>query len=696
VGTHNIVASYGGDGANAASVSAAYAQVINPLPDTTPPANVTGVVVSDAATGGRLDLGWVNPVADFAGVLVLRRAGSAVSDVPATGQSYSAGQALGASTVAYVGSAASYADLNLANGTTYFYRIFAHDAVRNYAAGTAGSGTPSAPVVACAAEIVLDNLAPGVAGVSGTGEVSFTGSWALSGASGGYGGNSLYSANAPSTPNSYTWRTPVLNAGQACTYAVHVWWTVHSNRSTSVPITVSGHTGGASTQTYNEQVGGGQWVLHGTYSFAAGTRGTVQVSNANGQAAADAVRFVLVGTSAPTTTTLTGSGTPALAGTLVSFTATVNGVNPTGNVNFTAGGTSLAGCAAMALTGTGSRTATCSISSLAVGTHNIVASYGGDGANAASVSAAYAQVIDTALPQLAPGMPGVLEKVVANPVGLPRLDGFAFDRFGNLFAVLEVVSAAGGVVYIDKATGAAQPIALNIPGACRLTVHPNGDIYASSELPIALVNGVPVQSGGLYRVAVGYDAANKPVSGTATRLASVLDMPEGIQPLVADSAYGSAGAMFVAEDKTAGRIVRVLEDGSGLTVLVGAAANLNRPEGLEFGHFNGALAPALYAAETGGGRVVRIGADGTVTTFGNPAAIGGLHWPDNMTFGPDGYLYVGEQQGIGSRVIRIAADGTHSVYATGFDNIAGIAFDPLTGDLYVGEIDHSTLWRVRR
>jgi hypothetical protein len=128
--------------------------------------------------------------------------------------------------------------------------------------------------------------------------------------------------------------------------------------------------------------------------------------------------------------------------------------------------------------------------------------------------------------------------------------------------------------FIDKATG--RVIALNIPGACRLTVHPNGDIYASSELPITLVSGVPVQLGGLYRVAVGYDATNKPVSGTVTRLASVLDMPEGIQPLVADSAYGSAGTM---SSPTRPPVARGDEDGS----VHGARwrGQLNRPEGLE-------------------------------------------------------------------------------------------------------------------
>jgi glucose/arabinose dehydrogenase len=35
------------------------------------------------------------------------------------------------------------------------------------------------------------------------------------------------------------------------------------------------------------------------------------------------------------------------------------------------------------------------------------------------------------------------------------------------------------------------------------------------------------------------------------------------------------------------------------------------------------------------------------------------------------------------------------VFATGFSNVEGVAFDPLTNDLYIGEIERSTLWRIR-
>src|SRR5207253_2042447 len=54
------------------------------------------------------------------------------------------------------------------------------------------------------------------------------------------------------------------------------------------------------------------------------------------------------GSGAPTTTTLTSSLNPSMVGANVTFTATVMGSNPTGSVNFSDGGVSIAGCAAVA------------------------------------------------------------------------------------------------------------------------------------------------------------------------------------------------------------------------------------------------------------------------------------------------------------------------------------------------------------
>ncbi len=107
--------------------------------------------------------------------------------------------------------------------------------------------------------------------------------------------------------------------------------------------------------------------------------------------------FAPASVSSPTTTVLGSGSNPANAGTSVSLTATVTGVGPTGNVNFSEGGSALAGCAAVALAGGGNApTAVCPLSSLSVGSHAIVASYGGDAGNAGSTSSTLLQVIDTA------------------------------------------------------------------------------------------------------------------------------------------------------------------------------------------------------------------------------------------------------------------------------------------------------------
>jgi hypothetical protein len=79
----------------------------------------------------------------------------------------------------------------------------------------------------------------------------------------------------------------------------------------------------------------------------------------------------------------------------VTFTASVTGFAPTGNVNFTDGGSSISGCSAVALGGSGStRTAQCSSSSLAAGSHSIVASYAGDASNNASQSSTLSETIN--------------------------------------------------------------------------------------------------------------------------------------------------------------------------------------------------------------------------------------------------------------------------------------------------------------
>jgi hypothetical protein len=146
------------------------------------------------------------------------------------------------------------------------------------------AGADAVRFVPVPGEIVIDNANAGVQG----GGRTFTGKWCLSSAPSPFGPNSLYSCGGGL--DTYRWTPNITAIGP---YDVYVRWTSHPNRSTSVPISVH-HASGTTTKTYNERTGGAVWILHGRYGLSAGTQGYVQVSDVNGQAAADAVRFVPV------------------------------------------------------------------------------------------------------------------------------------------------------------------------------------------------------------------------------------------------------------------------------------------------------------------------------------------------------------------------------------------------------------------
>jgi hypothetical protein len=162
---------------------------------------------------------------------------------------------------------------NLPNGS-YTFQVKARDQAGNEDPSPA---TRAFTVDTGASEIIIDN------GQAGT---SFTGQWCVSAATGFFGTNSLYSCGV--ALDTYRW-TPAIPT--TALYAVYVWWTAHPNRSTAVPISVT-HAGGTTVRTFNQQIGGGQWVLHGQYTLNAGTGGYVEVTDSSGQSAADAVRFV--------------------------------------------------------------------------------------------------------------------------------------------------------------------------------------------------------------------------------------------------------------------------------------------------------------------------------------------------------------------------------------------------------------------
>jgi sugar lactone lactonase YvrE len=116
----------------------------------------------------------------------------------------------------------------------------------------------------------------------------------------------------------------------------------------------------------------------------------------------------------PTTVTLTSSANPSLQNAAVKFTATVHSADTSrgGPVTFYDGTNAI--CTAIALDAAG--TASCTTSTLVLGSHNITANYGGDPNNEAAVSSPLIQIVQQPTTLLLVATP--TSAVVATPVVL--------------------------------------------------------------------------------------------------------------------------------------------------------------------------------------------------------------------------------------------------------------------------------------
>ena len=133
----------------------------------------------------------------------------------------------------------------------------------------------------------------------------------------------------------------------------------------------------------------------------------------------------------------------------------------TGNVNFTDGGTSISGCSAAALGGSGNtRTATCSTSSLAVGTHSIVATYSGDGANAPSNNSPPLSQVITAAGSATASFVATDLVTQGNWKGIYGSEGYAILNDSSSYPAYAQVTATGKADYVWAAQPGTDPRAL--------------------------------------------------------------------------------------------------------------------------------------------------------------------------------------------------------------------------------------------
>jgi hypothetical protein len=140
--------------------------------------------------------------------------------------------------------------------------------------------------IAQISEVIVDNRDE---------NVSKVGAWHVSSGPSPYLGESLYAGNRDGL---FVWWPDLPQPGE---YDVYAWWTHHPNRSRNVPYHISDGQSLDITVVVNQRdpALGGRWNWLGRFNFADGTIPRVIVSSANGQANADAVRFVLVGEPPP-------------------------------------------------------------------------------------------------------------------------------------------------------------------------------------------------------------------------------------------------------------------------------------------------------------------------------------------------------------------------------------------------------------
>ncbi len=132
------------------------------------------------------------------------------------------------------------------------------------------------------AEVIVDNTDSGFV-------LSDPNQFISSSSVSGFVGSNYFAAPTGSTATA-TWTPTLPRSG---VYQVYVRYTSHPLRATNATYQVI-HTGGTTTVTIDQTVGGGSWVLLGAFSLTNGTASVrLQSAGANQNVVADAVRFVI-------------------------------------------------------------------------------------------------------------------------------------------------------------------------------------------------------------------------------------------------------------------------------------------------------------------------------------------------------------------------------------------------------------------
>ena len=263
-----------------------------------------------------------------------------------------------------------------------------------------------------------------------------------------------------------------------------------------------------------------------------------------------------------TTTVVGSSPNPSVSGQSVTYTATVTVVAPaagaaTGTVDFEDGGVTIAGCAAKALTATG--TATCSFTYPGAGTHSITAIYSGNPDFAGSTSPMLTQTVNQASTSTAlasslnPSVAGQSMTMTASvsviaPGTGTRTGTVMFEDGGITITgcAAQAVSAAGTAVCAAAfAVAGAHPIA---------AVYSGDSNFSGSMSPIltetvnqgatatAVTSSVDPSASGQTLIYTAFVIATAPATGTPTGTVTFMDGASTISGCIAQAMVGGVAS----------------------------------------------------------------------------------------------------------------------------------------------------------
>jgi len=226
----------------------------------------------------------------------------------------------------------------LSASTTYHYRVKSRNA--SSLQGTSGDFSfvtnPSGTVT----DIIIDN---------GDAAVTVSGSWLTGTSSSDKYDTDYYYKTYLSTKGGYVNFVPtIVKAGN---YQVYEWHPAGSNRATDAPHVIH-YNGGTQTVSVNQAVNGGQFNLLGTWNFAVGTAGYIQITDGftgDLNVMADAIKLVYAPPVVAPAITAQPQNQVVTAGAAATFTVSATGTAPL-SYQWRLNGTSISGATASSYT----------------------------------------------------------------------------------------------------------------------------------------------------------------------------------------------------------------------------------------------------------------------------------------------------------------------------------------------------------